>query len=83
MHYMAVPREVPDDGSDYEQVHFNFNSDLSGHVEVRRVLYYDGTTVEQTISLPGEAILEFVAEHIRSVVIAAVEQAPWQELLKS
>lgn len=83
MHYMAVPAQVPDDGSDYEQIRFNFNSDLSGHVKVRRVLYYDGVTVEQEIELPGEAILEFVAEHVRGQVIAAVESAPWQELLKS
>lgn len=83
MHYLAVPREVPDDGSDYEQVHFNFDGDMSGYVEVRRELYYDGTTVAQEISLPAAAILELVAEYVRGQVIAAVESAPWQELLKS
>lgn len=83
---LSVPAVVPDDGSDYEQVTFEFDEDSSRdarYVKIERTLYYDGMTVNQETSVKLDAILEFVAERVRADVLAAVTSAPWWEMLKS
>ena len=47
---------------------FSFNSDLSGNV---RITAPNGRSVE----VPGEHILQFVAQYVRSERIGALEQA--------
>lgn len=52
---------------------FLYNSDLSGVVVIQRG--------DDEIEVPSEDLLSFVAEHVRSERMSALEQASFRELL--
>ena len=57
---------------------FHYNSDLSGNVEIVPHVHNDAGIVGQRVdasylSVPGEALLAFVAEHVRRERIAFLE----------
>lgn len=58
-------------------VRFHHNSDLSGYVEI--TVPTDGG--HDKVSIPAEAILEFVAQYVLAKRIAKAEAASWQEIL--
>lgn len=55
------------------KVTFIYNSDLSGDVTVQR----DG----KEIKVPGEELLEFVAERLRAMKIDTLEHMHYREVL--
>lgn len=65
MHHFRSFSEATDDAD--EHTVFNFNSDMSGNV----IIAHRG----QEIEVPGEHLLQFVANYIRQERIASLEQA--------
>lgn len=57
----------------HEGTGFLSNSDLSGDVEI--------CVGEETLNVPGEALIAFVADYVRREKIAKLEQADDAELL--
>lgn len=57
----------------HERTVFNYNSDLSGDVEID----CDGATIH----VPGEALFAFIAEYVRRERIAAIENASDDKVL--
>lgn len=55
-------------GDDDTRTAFAFNSDLSGNV---RITAANGRAIE----IPGEHLLQFIANYVRSERISALEQA--------
>lgn len=53
---------------------FHYNPDLSGDVEIRCA----GGIV---IAVPGQHLLEFVAESIRQQHVSELQDKPWREIL--
>ncbi len=53
---------------------FNYNSDLSGDVDIRREGKFE-------VSVPGTHLLAFVAEYVRGRAVAELEDMPAYELL--
>jgi hypothetical protein len=59
--------------SQHKGVVFNHNSDLSGDVTIRQAGF--------AFSVPGEALLAFIAEHVRLERITALEQMSTHQVL--
>ena len=58
---------------------FHFNSDYSGETIVQRTPL--GSGVFEEFYLDNEALLSFLAEYIRGVRMAELEDADWKSLL--
>ncbi len=60
-------------------VTFNFNSDLSGEVIIRTGR---PEKVQDSIEVPGEALLAFIANVVRDHAIEALESMPDDNLIR-
>jgi hypothetical protein len=70
MHSFTAATELPT-SADY--TFFNFNSDLSGDVTIQRG--------DSTIEVPGDHLMQFIANYIRRQKIEALEQADDRQIL--
>lgn len=61
------------------QVRIHYNSDLSGNVKISTVDHVVGAQVY--VEIPGQVLVEFVAEYVRRAKISALESASDEELL--
>lgn len=60
---------------------FHFNADMSGDVLMRRLSLTDSGVERRELEVPANDLLRFVAEFVRREKIAALERAPWWEVL--
>ncbi len=67
---------------------FQYNSDMSGNVrinvrpdQVEHLESYNGTGPYVAVEISGEALLQFVAEHIRRQKISKIEEMTVEQLL--